>query len=137
MKTLNELFNSGVKDFSETKAFERRTYKFKVDGKEYIVSIVKTSMTDAWNIVFSGQDKNGYESTLVTGQGNELKVFASVVNIIKNFIKKNDPLVISFFAKEGNRSKLYDRMVKRFAKGYTVKTSKPFNDEIMYRLSKK
>ena len=51
----------------------------------------------------------------ITKGGNEFKIFATVVDIIKEFIRLEKPNEIQFDAKEGNRAKLYMKMIKKFA----------------------
>ena len=66
-----------------------------------------------------------------TGQGDQVKIFSTVIAAIKELIDKEDPLVISFAAeKDGSqkdktsREKLYARLVKKFAStvGYKIDT---------------
>jgi hypothetical protein len=66
-------------------------------------------------------------SQQVTGEGDAQRIFATVLQAIQQFIKKKKPTSLFFSAvKEddptGSRTKLYDRLVQRFATGlgYTV-----------------
>ena len=67
-------------------------------------------------------------SQSVTGEGDAQRVFATVLNAISKFIKKKKPNTLFFSAvKEedptGSRTKLYDRLVQRYATqlGYNLK----------------
>lgn len=66
-------------------------------------------------------------STDITGQGDALKIFATVLDALEEFTYREDPDTIMFHAvkaddPKGSRAKLYDRMVKRYAShaGYNV-----------------
>ena len=135
MKTLNELFNSGAK-FTEKISFGKRVYTWNIDGRPFYMRIEKDPMGESWQVVFTGQTASGFDTTLATGQGDELKVFATVISIMKKFVKDSKPLSIIFSAKTGSRSNLYDRMIKKFATGYTVKKFGAMGDT-MYKLVKK
>ena len=67
----------------------------------------------------------------LTGKGDQMKIFSTVIAAIRELINKEDPLVISFAAeKDGSgedktsREKLYARLVKKFAStvGYKIDT---------------
>ena len=93
-------------------------------------------MCESWQVLFTGQSSSGFDTTLATGQGDELQVFSTVIKIMKKFVKESKPLSIIFSAKTGSRSNLYDRMIKKFATGYTVKKFNVQGDT-MYKLAKK
>ena len=65
---------------------------------------------NSWEIVFS----RGREVT-VTGQGNAYKIFATVVECIKQFIHAKEPGVIIFTADGLSRQRLYRTMVEKLA----------------------
>ena len=94
-----------------------------------------------WNIRFS---RNGKMDA--TGEGDAQRIFATVIAIIKDFVKKENPREFKFSAMKpegkrkdaGSRGKLYSRMVKRFASkmGYkSFEISGQYDTE--YRLEKK
>jgi hypothetical protein len=59
----------------------------------------------------------------ITGTGNEVKVFSTVINIIKQWLampSNNDVQLIHISAKEPSRTKLYKRMIGSLAKGKKV-----------------
>jgi lysyl-tRNA synthetase class I len=92
-----------------------------------------------WEISFA---RNNRQS--VTGEGDQFKIFATVIDIAKDFISLMRPKVIQFTAHKeetettSSRTKLYSAMVNRFANslGYESK-EKPFNDFVVYVLTKK
>jgi len=72
----------------------------------------------------------GEMSGEITGGGNELRIFATVLDIVKKYVKKNKPDLIRVYGEKklvgysyvvGSRLKLYEKLVKRFAPklGYT------------------
>ena len=78
---------------------------------------------EMWIISFR---RNGKAN--VTGQGDQMRVFATVIDVIKKFIKKESPKKIFFSAEKNkddkdSREKLYSRLVKKFANemGYNSK----------------
>lgn len=54
-----------------------------------------------------------------TGNGNQFEVFALVAEMLRTFKSKKHPEFIAMEASEENRSKLYERMLKRELKGWT------------------
>jgi hypothetical protein len=70
----------------------------------------KASKHKVWAIEFS---RGG--TMTVTGHGDELRIFSTIVAIVKEFIQKEKPSAIFFSSDrdETSRMKLYDRMVKR------------------------
>ena len=89
----------------------------------------------------------------MTGEGDAMRIFATVINIIRDFTKSEKPQEMSFSAVKpewfeiemgdkpnvkSSREKLYKRMVKRFAPSmgynYEVDSRKGATD---YRLVRK
>ena len=108
-------------------------YKFYTTEKDEIeVVFEKLEWSDdeyTWIVAFNRDGSDG-----VTGGGDAMRIFATVIEILKDFIKKYNPPVVGFSAfksvddlsnnqgsKKGSREKLYLRMVKKFAPklGYT------------------
>jgi hypothetical protein len=102
-------------------------YKFFTTEKdEIVVTFEKLEWSDeeyTWMVAF---DRDGRDS--VTGEGDAMRIFATVIAILKDFTKKYNPPVVGFSAfksadelvkakgdKKGSREKLYLRMVKKFA----------------------
>ena len=82
----------------------------------------------------------------MTGEGDAMRIMATVLDIIKSIIKKHDPMTLVFSADKkdekivGNtgRAKAYGAMVKRFASklGYKPEV-KDSTKETMWQLTKK
>lgn len=121
-----------------------RPYKYKTSevlpGQLYEM-VFKTQSGDKVVVEIEAWDKRRMnweieffrnEEQHVTGEGDAMRIFATVIKIIEDFVKKHSPDSIKFSAhkeeeesldKKGSREKLYSRMVKRFAggMGYKVK----------------
>ena len=75
-------------------------------------------------------------SQLVTGEGDAMRIFATVIAIVKEFVKKRNPELMKFSAfkdvmgdddsapGKGSREKLYARMLQRYAGKMGYKYSK-------------
>ena len=84
-----------------------------------------------YTIVF---ERNASES--VTGEGDAMRIFATVIAIVKEFVKKRNPELMKFSAfkdvmgdddsapGKGSREKLYARMLQRYAGKMGYKYSK-------------
>ena len=77
---------------------------------------------DQWQVEFYRNNSQG-----ITGKGDSQRVFATVLNAISKFIKKNKPSTLFFGSvrkedPKGSRKKLYDRLVQKYANqlGYDV-----------------
>jgi hypothetical protein len=68
-------------------------------------------------------EKNPDKSYGVTRTGNQQRLFATVVDIMREFIKEYNPDVISLSAKEPSRMKLYQRMLSTLLPDWRVLTN--------------
>lgn len=91
-----------------------------------------------WGVEFY---RNNSQS--VTGEGDAQRVFATVLTAIGQFIKKKKPDSLFFTAvKEedptGSRTKLYDRLVQRYATGLGYDLKKvEYPEQTGYKLTSK
>ena len=91
-----------------------------------------------WAVVFT---RDG--SYAATGEGDQMRVFATVLDATKKFIKKVKPEKMNFTAsklKGNSRANLYKRLVSRFASemGYTVDSiTSDKRDDVFYLKKKK
>lgn len=121
------------------------SYKFVVPDTNLMpASFVEVNITGSenaddedeyiWEIDFSRQKKGSSKARYdTTGEGDAMRIFATVIKIVEDFIKKEKPKYLSLTAEKGkpsggkglqSREKLYSRMVtKYFGKKYAVKTS--------------
>lgn len=73
----------------------------------------------SWTVSFARNDSMG-----VTGGGDQMRIFATVIDAVEKFVKKESPEEVRFTAEKtkgakgdqkGSREKLYGRLIKRFA----------------------
>jgi hypothetical protein len=107
-------------------------YMFKTDdGGAVDVRFTENEISDdesSWVVVFTRNT-----SMKVTGEGDAMRIFATVISILKDFTKKDKPQELVFSAEKpawqlelpkdhpkkskelSSREKLYKRLVKRYA----------------------
>ena len=59
-------------------------------------------------------------SVKITGAGNAVQVFATVLSAINKYINAKHPYMISFSANEPSRVKLYQHLIKRLSGKYEL-----------------
>ncbi len=101
------------------------------DGSEYNIEFNGSQYSASWSIDF-GRSANSKEApkVVITGTGDQYAVFATVIDIIREFIVQVDPETITFNAdnREPSRVKLYDKMIKMFSTSeYNIETSRDSN----------
>jgi hypothetical protein len=102
------------------------------DGLEYTVVFTRYGgpvwerVGMIWTVEFKIKDffKHGYSDPwAITGSGSAFRVFATVIDIMKDFLKSEKPDVVMFTAVESSRKELYRVMMKRvsrFARDYVT-----------------
>jgi hypothetical protein len=104
-------------------------YRFTTDsGIEYIVGLgrlgEKATLTSKdWDLYFSISEnsmkelgKDDSDTFKISGTGDQFRVFATVQDIVKDFIIKHDPDLIAFSAAEPSRRRLYSTFTANFKK---------------------
>tara|TARA_R110000744_G_scaffold9052_8_gene29489 strand:+ start:4949 stop:5383 length:435 start_codon:yes stop_codon:yes gene_type:complete len=96
----------------EDNEYELFMNPYRDDDKTWSIEFVQVA-----NDSFARRGKTG-----ITGAGNEVKLFSTVIAGIKQWVKKNKPEVIEFTASEPSRKKLYNSLIKRLSKeiGYEI-----------------
>lgn len=115
-----EKFDSGYRD-------GRETYKFTTsNGQEIVVDFLQYK--EGTEIVFTSNDQ-----TKATGAGEQFEIFATVMNLIKEYADRNPKAWLKFSADnaEPSRVKLYHKMVKRFAPQAKIESDKYDTDYII------
>lgn len=119
---LNELFSQAY-PFNRYSNSNNVQYEFSTaEGKRVTVvfvisnfnfNFISKKTVKGWELFF---DVDGQMH--VTGKGETFMVFATVVEIVKDFIEKNKPQVLVFTADKGDRSRvdLYATMVKKLVR---------------------
>lgn len=120
---LNELFDKSY-DWKWITDHFRGSFRvgrfFTSDHRRIDVDFMQKGSTNKWGIIFAINDDH-----TATGEGDEFRIFATVIQIIGAFIKEVEPDKLYFTAEKpttpdtnqnsNSRSSLYTRMVKRFA----------------------
>lgn len=136
-----------------TEAFNK-PYKGKWEKSESGSYDMLAKLPDGTNLSIMFNNEGGGEwqvefyrnnSQEVTGEGDAQRIFATVLGAIQKFIKKHNPLQITFSASKEvepgqnaeSRAKLYNRLVDRYAAawGYDTRTFEHGN-AVSYELSK-
>lgn len=102
----------------------------------------------SWEIIFSriAKGKGGDGTISLTGQGDQMRIFATVIAATKEFIKKENPKYIDFSASKDydpfekdnpkamqSRERLYTRFVKKyFAKDYKIYANSNMSGTVWY-----
>lgn len=98
------------------------TARFEVDGIDYQVYFTYDNESQdypTWEVEFAALDDRINNPYGVSGTGHASTVFATVLDIIKDF-KSTHKEFITFTADEPSRKKLYTSLVKKLAQGYTI-----------------
>ena len=121
---LNEVLNNSYKwEFDgENSGDDGFMYKFTTDsGLQYQVYMV--SQGQGWKLSFNidfnylrNLGKSVDDAFKLSGTGDQFRVFATVQDIIKDFITKKKPNVIEFTAAEDSRRRLYSTFTANFEK---------------------
>ena len=100
----------------------------------------KDSKEEVWSVEFWRNN-----SQEVTGEGDQQRVFATVLSAIQTFIKKYTPNKIIFAANKvddtgqdsQSRANLYDKLVQRYAKSWGFKAFRAdTGNKVIYELSR-
>lgn len=95
-------------------------YTFEIGGHKYTAKF-NTKMEPYWMFLFTkeakGKEKEekDYEGMRETRTGNIVPVFSTIIEIIKDFIKKKKPGEIVFGAEGRGRIKAYDLFIKKIS----------------------
>lgn len=109
--------------------------EFEIDGVKYEFTASSEDEEDGYFILEFLGKVPGKSPHGITDTGNAIIVFATIYDIVKDFVKKLNPLGIEFSAKEASRIKLYNRFARKLAsQGYDLEISKE-SGEVVYRLT--
>ena len=110
---------------------------FTIDDNKYVFK-AETSDMERWQITFEIRGAGGKPHD-ISKTGNEFKVFATVAEILNEYLKKVKPDVFWFTAKEPSRAKLYDRFAKLIVRKHSKykAVSSVNNNKKFYEFEKK
>ena len=109
MKLLEVLNKPAEWKWFKTSSREWKALFTIVDNK-YVFK-AETSDMERLQITFEIRGTGGKPHD-ISKTGNEFKVFATVAEILNEYLKKVEPEIFWFTAKEPSRAKLYDRFAK-------------------------
>jgi hypothetical protein len=112
---INELFtNKSVPWEWEQNKFGLAIAHFVVKGQDYIFfASADDYYSEEWKVLFQAAGK-GYDGYKITGIGNSAIVMATIVDILREFIKSHSAIsTLEFSAEEPSRRSLYTKMVQR------------------------
>ena len=102
--------------------------------------VSKDSKEEAWSVEFYRNN-----SQEVTGEGDQQRVFATVLSAIQTFIKKYKPNRITFSASKEvepgqnaqSRARLYDSLVQRYARAWGFRAFRAdTGNKVIYELNR-
>lgn len=132
---LLELFDQKA-EYSWLNSGMRSVATFTVDDVVYRVSFISRydpSANEEVEIFFKGDDK-----TSITNTGNAFTVFATVIDIILQYVRKhNSPTFYFSSENEPSRLKLYDRLVNNLKSNlpYSLQKYQEHGEQV-YRFTK-
>ena len=126
---LNEVLNNPYEWKLVRTTIHNIEYRFTTDsGIVYVVGLGRlgenTTLTSKdWDLYFSISEdslkqlgKDDSNMFKITGTGDQFRVFATVQDIVKDFITKKKPNAIEFSASEPSRQRLYSTFIANFEK---------------------
>ena len=164
METSNQNIRKECKSFADTflkqdihEGFDQ-PYPLTWEKNEYddVDALAKLPDGSPLSIMFNkDQDNDGEEivqvefyrnnSQEVTGEGDAMRVFATVLTAIQQYVENYKPAKLFFSASKQveqgqnaeSRAKLYDRLVQRYSKSWGYRASREDNgDLVFYELSR-
>jgi hypothetical protein len=123
---LNEVLNNPYKWEFEAENSSNDYFMYKFTTKPGVPYRVKLYSQDqywelSFNIDFNYITKLGKgvdDSFKISGTGDQFRIFATIQDIIKDFITKKNPNVIQFDAAEPSRRRLYSTFTANFEKSH-------------------
>ena len=142
---LQELLNT---KFTDIKIIHDNEDEYDVEakiGERKILFTASNFVTNdtIWEVDFSeettGDDEYKRHTYALTKSGKEFAVFAFIKQCLEQLITKRRPETIKFTADKigsENRASVYEKMIKRFAKGYTLKVNDDGSRQVKFTLEK-
>ena len=135
--TLTELFDRPYNARLYNSSKDMLIYEFTTDkGEEYRVYFDTSPDRKVVNVSFFNDAR-----AEITNTGDEFRVFATVINLLDQYIKQHEPKTILFsaYADDPSRIKLYKKMgmgVGQKFLGYKLDNAATSGDEVRFTLSK-
>ena len=153
MQTYSDTVEENFADGKKTMEVFDKPYKSKTEKSEFGDIDVLAKLPDGTNlsIMFNNEGNNEWQvefyrnnSQEVTGEGDAQRIFATVLNAIQRFIKKQKPQLLKFSASKEvepgqnseSRAKLYNRLVQRYANAWGYEMyQEDHGDQVTYELT--
>ena len=104
--------------FSPSRGLSKeRNYRFKTDaGLEYVVSMGEEEEA-YWQVEFKQLGGPSGAKLDITGSGDAIRVFATVIEIIRDWVRRENPSLFYFssVSNEPSRTRLYNTMMNRIS----------------------
>lgn len=144
---INEIFDKTYDFKKKANDKDKTTYNFMTTDKknvkvvfsrgEYQFDFISKNRMTGWDLFFD-VDSN----VDLTGGGDALAIMATVVEIVKDFVQKDNPKLIVFNADKDDKSrvKLYSTMVKKlsskikFSYNIPIDSTSQYQDFILHKL---
>ena len=120
----------------------------KLGNTKVTVDIMMVAEPGLWDVAFSSSAKgHEYGSYGIINSGKAYTIFATIMEIINDWIKQMNPEMLMFTAEGNSRIKLYERMIKKYLpagwtsatgdisdnnKGFIAKKGKITSDDMEY-----
>lgn len=92
----------------------------------------------AWEIDFVRKSKDGSYSWEITKTGDQHRILATVIDILRKLVKARKVVALMFSAKEPSRAKLYQRIVKSLLPNWFYEDTESFGaNVVIYHPSQK
>jgi hypothetical protein len=121
---INELFTQSLPyNFMTSEGGRRIAADFRVDDTAYEIEFI-SNRRSTYQCGFHAFNKDLEPTIEIIGNRKQFPVFATVITIIKDFIRQYQPSAIMFTASEDSRKRLYRRLLSRLSvPGYTYDNS--------------
>jgi hypothetical protein len=141
---LQEILNKKITDFEVDEDIDYLDVTAKIGNREirfYADSPkMKIDNKQIVEIEFSEQRPGAKSTYELTRSGNEFQVFAFIKQAIEMMLKKWNPDVIKFTADkadQSNRSGVYEKLVKKYLKGYELTKNDDGSRQVKFWLEKR
>ncbi len=92
----------------------------------------------SWEIDFARKSKDGSSySWDVTNTGDQHRILATIIDIMRKFVKARKVISLMFSAKEPSRAKLYQRIVKVLLPDWFYDDTDSFSLNVIYHPSQR
>jgi len=98
-------------------------YTFTSIGKRDIVKVIEFTPTQTkgvYNLGFGDLQPNGeIDDVVSSNNGDIVKIFATVIDILQDFTEQNPSYTILFFGSTSQRTRLYQRILRTYYQAFS------------------